>query len=370
MIKSYKYKLYPTRIQAQTLNKTLTLCRNLYNAALQQRIDAWRYNRKSISYYDQQKELPLLKNSFPEYALICSHTMRDPLRRVNGAFKNFFRSTKQSKFGYPRFKGKDRYNSFTYTQGGFRVTNNNRVELSKIGCVKIRFSRPIPKDAEIKTCAVKHENNKWYVIFSCEIPHTVEKVVVGRVVGVDVGLTDFAVLSDGTSIANPKYLKRSEEKLKETQSKYSKGKSKALRRRLQGLHRKIANQRADFQHKLSKKLVQQYDLIAYEDLNIKQMIDGNTLNLQKHIYDAAWGKFLFMLAYKAEYAGKYAIAVNPRGTTQRCSQCNTVVKKELHERQHSCPYCGYSTTRDHNAAQNILALGRSAVEIPNMYINT
>lgn len=365
-VRAYKFILYPTKKQEELLEFTLNHCRYLYNTALQQRRDAYKSTGKPIGYLIQQNELPLLKNEFPEYKKVHSLVLQNVLKRVDLSFQNFFRRIKQhsDKVGYPRFQGKERYNSFTYFQSGFAFTKNNkRVEISKIGLIKVKFHRNIPDGSEIKTCTIKREGKKWYVIFVCQIPSTiVQKKVVSSAIGIDLGLTDFAVFSNGEEIANPKYLKQSEEKLKEIQSKYSKGKSKKIKRQLGNLHHKIANQRKDFQHKLSHKLVNTFDLIAYEDLKVKQMIEDNKYNLQKHIFDAAWKQFISMLIYKAEDAGKYCIAVNPKGTTQRCSCCNSVVAKTLYERSHKCPTCGFVASRDYNAALNIHKSGIGLVD--------
>lgn len=356
-MRAFKYRIYHTKQQEESLQFTLNHCRWLYNTALQQRRDAYISVRKSISYYEQKRELPLIKGEFPNYTKIHSQVLQDVIKRVDLAFQSFFRRIKirGTKAGYPRFQGEERYDSFTYTQSGFDLTKDKkRIALSKIGFVKIKLHRQIPDNAKIKTCTIKREGKKWYVVFSCEIPNSIpKKKVISNAIGIDLGLTDFAVLSNGEEITNPKYLKQSEEKLKSIQSKYSKGKSKKVKRQLSNLHHKIANQRKDFQHKLSCKLVDAFDFIAYEDLKVKQMIEDNKYNLQKHISDASWGRFIFMLTYKAENAGKYCVAVNPKGTTQKCSCCGAIVPKTLHERSHKCLTCGFETTRDHNAALNI-----------------
>lgn len=314
-MRAYKFRVYPTPKQSEILSNTLLCCQRLYNVALEQRKEAYRIAQKSVSYKKQQNELPKLKENFPDYANIHSQVLQNVLCRVDLAFKGFFRR----EAGFPRYKSKDRYDSFCYPQSGFAI-KNGRVEFSKIGLVKVKFHRAIPVGSKIKTCTVKREGTKWFVIFACDVPviHK-EKVAVKNAIGIDLGLTDFAVLSNGTKIKNPKYLKQSEAKLKELQSKYSKGKSKLVRRKLTNLHRKVANQRKDFQHKLSHSLVNTFDLIAYEDLKVKQ-------------------------------------------TTQRCSGCDSIVPKSLYERSHKCPHCGYESTRDCNAALNIEKLGISLVD--------
>ena len=369
-MKSFKFRIYPTRKQEEVLKFTLNHCRWLYNTALQQRRDAYRSIQKSVSYYEQKKELPLIKNDFPEYRKVHSQVLQDVIKRVDFSFQGFFRRIKTGgSFGYPRFQGQERYNSFTYCQGGFSI-KNNRIEISKIGLIKAKFHRNIPDGFKIKICTIKREDQKWYVVFVCQSPsNIIQKEVVSSAIGIDLGLKDFAVLSNGEEIANPKYLKQSETKLKELQSKYSKGKSKKIKTQLSNLHNKIANQRKDFQHKLSRKLVDTFDLIAYEDLKVKQMIEDNKYNLQKHISDASWGQFIFMLNYKAEDAGKYCISVNPKGTTQRCSNCDSVVPKTLYERFHKCSNCGFESTRDHNAALNIHKSGIGLVDNHNLCLS-
>lgn len=373
IVKSFKFRVYPTQKQEKVLLQTLFSCFKLYNTALQHRRDAYKsFANKSVSYKDQQNELPKLKDEFSEYTNIHSQVLQNVLHRVDLAFKSFFQrvKTKNSKVGFPRYKSFDRYDSFCFPQSGFRICNNNRVELSKIGIIKVTFHRQIPYGANVKTCTIKREGVKWYVIFVFGISSTItEKKVVTNAIGIDLGLKDFAVLSSGEEIKNPKYLKQSEKKLKEIQSKYSKGKSKKVKRQLSNLHHKITNQRKDFQHKLSRRLVDTFDLIAYEDLKIKQMIEDNKYNLQKHISDAAWGQFIFMLIYKAEDAGKYCVAVNPKGTTQKCSNCGCVVPKNLYERLHACS-CGFSATRDHNAALNIHKSGIGLVDSHNLCLSS
>jgi putative transposase len=363
-MRAYRYRIYPTPKQSKILNTTLFNCFRLYNTALQQRRDIYISSKKSVSYNQQQNELPELKEYYPEYTEIYSQVLQDVLHRVDYAYQSFFRrlKAKDGKAGFPRFKSLDRYDSFCFPQSGFAIVNN-RIKLSKIGLIKIKLHRQIPADCAIKTCTIKREGEHWYCILAVTTPVIQkEKVTVTNAVGIDLGLTDFAVLSTGEQIHNPKYLKQSEAKLKEIQSHYSKGKSKTVKRKLVNLHHKIANQRKDFHHKLSHNLVNTFDLIAYEDLKVKNMIENNEYNLQKYISDAAWGKFIFMLKYKAEDAGIYCIGINPRGTTQRCSRCDAIVPKTLFERTHKCTNCGFETSRDYNAALNIHKLGISLVK--------
>ena len=353
------------------MQDTLFSCFKLYNTALEHRRETYRISKKPVSWYEQNHELVELKKTFPEYANIHSQVLQNVLQRVDFAFKGFFRRVKISKdkCGFPRYKSLDGYDSFCFSQSGFSLTEK-RIKLSKIGLVKIKLHRNIPDGSKIKTCTIKKEGEKWYVVFVCQTPVILlPKKTVTKAIGIDLGLTYFAVLSNGEEIKNPKYLKKSENKLKEIQSKYSKVKSKKIKKQLTGIHHKVTNQRKDFQHKLSNKLVNTFDLISYEDLKIKQMIEGNKYNLQKHIHDASWGTFISMLKYKAESAGTYVIAVNPKGTTQKCSSCNTIVLKALSTRSHKCAFCGFEASRDYNAALNIHRLGINLVDNHNLCLS-
>lgn len=352
IIKTYKYRLYPTKIQKEKLENTLDTCRWLYNTALEQRKIVYKRCGISLNYYKQAGELKDL-----DLKHIHSQVLQDMLKRVDKAFQNFFRRVKQGeeKAGYPRFKGYNRYDSFTYPQSGFNL-NENKLRLSKIGTIKVRLHRKIK--GTIKTCTIKRELNNWYVCFACEV----EKAPLpktNKTIGIDVGLEKFASLSNGEFIENPKYLRKSEARLKHEQRSLSRKKKgsnsrKKQREKVAKLHRKIRNQRNDFLHKESKKLAENYDLIVFEDLRIKNMVKNH--HLAKSISDASWGKFMEYTTYKAENAGKVVKFVNPRNTSQICSKCGIMVKKSLSVRVHKCT-CGLILDRDTNAAINILRLG-------------
>ena len=381
MRKAYKFRLYPTKQQEQHLFWTLTRCRELYNAALSERRDAYRLAGKSISYYEQKRDLPAIKTEIrPEYQDIHSQVLQDVLLRLNRAFEHFFRRVKNGEEpGYPRFQGRNRYNSFTYPQaGGFSLTNDNCLCLSKIGSLKIRLHREI--EGTIKTCTIKYEAGQWYAVFSCEIEQPEPLPVVESEIGIDLGVTHFAALSDGTFIEAPRYYRQAQKQLEHLQQALSRKKRgshrrESARRAVAKAHRKIANQRRDFQHKQAKKLVQEHQTIVFEELEIthvtrrakpKQDEQGNYLpngaaaksGLNKSILDAGWGQFQQIVSCKAAWAGRTVMFVNPRYTSQVCSQCGMVKKKDLSERWHSCE-CGCELDRDTNAALNILRLGRS-----------
>lgn len=375
---AYKFRVYPTRKQIQTLTWTLDRCRELYNAALQERRDAYRMAGKSLNYYDQANQLPEIKEIREEYRDIHSQVLQDVLRKADKAFKAFFtRCQRGDTPGFPRFKGRNHFDSFTYPQGGFSLTHDHRICLSKIGSIKVKFHREIP--GTIKTCTIKREGEHWYVVFACEVEYEPLEAC-EEVVGIDLGLLHFATLSDGSTIENPRYYRHAEKKLEHLQQALARKKRGSNRRRkaakqVAKAHRKVANQRRDFLHKASHSLIHSYGLIVFEDLQPanmstrpkpKQDEQGNYIpngaaakgGLNKSIVDAGWAMFQQFCTYKAANAGRTVLFVDPKYTSQVCSGCGQVRKKELSERWHSCE-CGTELDRDHNAALNILALGRS-----------
>jgi len=378
MLKAYKYRLYPTCKQANTLQWVLDRCRELYNAALQERRDAYRMVGKSMTYYDQANQLPDIKQIREEYQDIHSQVLQDALRRVDKAMKAFFRRVKAGETpGYPRFQGYNRYDSFTYPQVGFSLTHDNRVCFSKIGSIKVKLHRPI--QGKVKTCTLKREGEHWYVVFACEVKESPLEAS-DEAVGIDLGLLHFATLSDGSTIENPRYYRKAEKRLQKHQQSLARKKRGSHRRRkavkqVAQAHRKVRNQRADFLHKESRKLVNTYGTIVFEELepanmskrpkpkqdeNGKYIPNGAAAKggLNKSINDAGWGQFVQYCVSKAANAGRQVLFVNPKYTSQACSGCGQIRKKDLSERWHSCD-CGSELDRDHNAALNILRLGRS-----------
>jgi len=368
---NYKFRLYPSGVEVSRLEGTLEVCRGVYNTALTQRRWAWRQGRRSMSYRQQAAELTEAKASYPELGQVHSQVLQDVLRRLDKSFYNFFRRVASGeKPGYPRYKGRNRYNSFTYPQSGFSFTRNGKkLKLSKIGSVRIRRHRPFPDGAAVKNCTIKREGERWYAIFSLEIPHKTskedgEKAPVNfkptSPVGVDAGLAHLVALSTGECVEAPKFFRKAEAKVIKEQRRLSRRKKGSnnrdkQRKRVARAHRKVADQRRDFLHKLSRWLVDEHGLIVLEDLRIKNMVRNRRLS--KSITDAAWGTLANMLSYKAEEAGGLVLKVPPYDTSQACSGCGAQVPKDLSARVHSCPGCGIALDRDVNAAVNILALG-------------
>lgn len=352
MRKSYKFRLYPTKQQELTLIRTLGVCRHIYNEFLADRRNAYERCNQGLSTMEQLYQVQYLEFDTE----VHSQVKQDVIRRLGKSFDAFFRRCKngEAKVGYPRFKGKKRYNSFTYPQSGFSISGK-KLKLSKIGEIKIVQHREI--EGKIKTCTIRKDGKQWYVTFSVVIENNVTPVEPVTFVGIDVGLNSLVTLSDGTQINSPKYYRKKENELKRQQRNLSRKKKfsnnwKKQCDKVNTLHRKIRNQRNDFNHKLSKELVNTYDFIAFEDLNVKNMVKNSRLS--KSIHDASWSNLIQITKYKAEEAGKFVELVNPCNTSQLCSNCGLKVEKSLAVRVHNCPHCGLVLDRDHNAAINIL----------------
>lgn len=356
-MKAYKYKIRkPSKRVIEKFEATLDVCREFYNAALQERRDAWRINRKSVNYQAQSVQLPEIKSIRPELGLVYSQVIQDVLRRIDKTFAAFFARVKKQKTsaGYPRFKSKARYNSFCYPQSGFKL-EWDKLTLSKIGSVRLRLSRPV--EGKIKTCAIKKQVDGWFVIFAVEENQSPYIAKTGMSVGLDLGIENYATLSNGEMIDNPRYLREAESRLKQAQRSVSRKKLRSSNRKkavriLAKRHQKVSNQRRDFFHKLSNQLIREFDDIAVEDLNIEGLLKNH--HLAKSISDAAWNTFLNILTAKAANAGRRVWKVEPQFTSQDCSRCGERVKKSLSERVHRCIECGLTLHRDHNAAINIL----------------
>ena len=352
MQKSYKFRLYPTKQQEVTLNRTLGVCRHIYNEFLADRRNAYDRCNQGLSTMEQLYQVQYLEFDID----VHSQVKQDVIRRLGKSFDAFFRRCKngESKVGYPRFKNQNRYNSFTYPQSGFSISEK-KLKLSKIGEIKIVQHREI--EGKIKTCTIVKDGKHWYVTFSVVIDNDAIPVIPNTFIGIDVGLNSLVTLSDGTQIDSPKYYRNSESNLKRQQRILSRRKKfsnnwKKQVAKINTAHRKIHNQRNDFNHKLSRKLVDTFDYIVFEYLNIKNMVKNTRLS--KSIHDASWSNLIQITKYKAEEAGKFVELVNPYNTSQNCSNCGIKVEKSLAMRVHNCSHCGLVLDRDHNAAINIL----------------
>ncbi len=361
MLKTFKYRIYPTKKQIRIMNQWLEECRWLFNHFLAERKEAWEKEQRSINYHSQATSLPALKEQRPSLANVHSQVLQNVAVRIDLAFKAFFRRVKAGeKPGYPRFRGKGRYDSFTFPQSGFTL-DGNILRLSKIGNVKVVLHRPV--GGRIKTCTIKRSSTgKWYVMFSCEweptpLPENNEAV------GIDVGLHSFATLSTGEQIESPKFFRQEEKALAKAQRKLSKAEDTSERKKrrkvVARIHERIAWKRQNFIHQHSHRIVNRFGIIAVEDIHVNRMVHNHCL--AKSISDAAWSGFFQLLAYKAAWAGRQFVAVNPAYTSQTCSACGHRQKMPLSERVFECSCCGLVLGRDHNAARNILGLGRQAL---------
>jgi len=313
MKRTYKFRLYPTASQQATFIQWLTSCRLLYNTALAERKEAWETQKRSVTYGEQASQLKDAKKA-------------NPLLQTVGFVLNY---------------------------------HKKKLRLSKIGCITIKLHRPIPAEGEIKTCTITRDVDHWYACFSVALPNPNPESQrdIQRAVGVDVGLKSFLTLNNGDTIDNPRWLRHSEQKLAKEQRRKDRKVKDSHNRHKQNMkvaqvHRKIRNQRKDFHHKLSRKLVDSYDLIVYEQLTITNMVKNH--HLAKSISDAGWGQLMRFTEYKAEEAGTLVEYVSAYHTTQLCSRCGKLVPKTLATRIHSCPYCGLMLARDHNSAITVL----------------
>ena len=342
----------------------LRRCRELYNAALQERQEAWQKCGVSVTVANQSAQLPEIKEVRPEYRDINAQVLQDVLTRLDRAFQRFFARVKAGETpGYPRFQGMGRYTSFTYKQFGAGTgtyLDNGYLVLSKIGRIAVRWSRSL--EGTPKTVTISKEADGWYACISCADAPVHPLPPTGQETGIDLGIEAFATLSDGTRIFSPGWYRKAERALKTAQRRVSRRKRGSNRRRkavvlLAKAHQKVARQRRDFHHKTALHLVREYDAIYHEALQPANMVKHH--HLAKSITDAGWGAFLTILTDKAACAGRRVIVVNPAYTSQWCSGCGELVYKGLSVRWHSCPDCGTSLHRDHNAAKNIERLGRS-----------
>jgi putative transposase len=366
MRKMFQYRLYPNKKQVKALEAALEECRWLYNHLLEKRRDAWEQERKSLALYQQQETFSILKQERPSLKSVHSQVLQNVAVRIDLAFKAFFRRCKAGEHpGYPRFRGKHRYDSFTFPQSGFSIAHDNRVCLSKLGSIKMVYHRPVR--GKVKTLTIhKSSTGKWYASFSCEV-EAQRLPAIPDAVGIDVGLKTFATLSDGQAIENPRFFRAEEKALAKVQRRHAKRAKGTPQRRkhrkvVARVHERIAWKRENFTHQQSRKIVNAYGIIAVEDLMVNRMLHNHCL--AKSIADASWSAFFSQLSSKAEEAGRRLVKVNPAYTSQTCSQCGHRQKMLLSERVFDCPCCHMHLDRDLNASLNILGLGLQSRVVP------
>lgn len=362
--RTFKYRLYPTRRQERLLLAQLQFTRNLYNAALAQRIWCWRDHGRSISYLEQSRELTKLRRDCPEclpHAMSRS-AQQYALRRLDRAFEDFFRRLKTGqKPGFPRFKGVRRWDTLQAQYGkGAALRDAGRLYWQGVGHVKAKVHRPIPEHAERKVVSLKRQGRCWYACVEVTAAKPKSLPATGEAVGVDLGITTFATLSTGEFIEGPRAQRRAEKRVARIQRDVAR-KQKGSNRRRKAVERLArarlheARVRRDHHFKTARSLVERYDVVCIEDLHVKGLADSI---LAKDVRDQAWGQFARILADKAEEAGRLVVLVNPKNTSQICSGCERLVPKALGVRTHACS-CGLTLDRDVNAARNILRLGAS-----------
>jgi putative transposase len=344
MLKVFKYKLCPNRKQSLALQRTLDVCRDVFNLSLEQR------KMHRTGQFAQMRELTQLKAAYPEYKQVHVHVLQNVIKKLQRSFENMWERGAR----FPRFKPFHRYNSFLFNNTGFQLAGRY-LQLSKIGNVKLRLSREIPEDAVIKTLSIKKSVSGWYACFAVEVPAQ-PLLKSDAVVGLDLGIENFAALSDGTMIQNPRFYEQGQAELRVAQRRVARRKKGSVRRRkavalLKKVHEHIQSRRLDWTHKVTTDLVNRFGTIVLENLNIKGLAQGI---LAKQVHDCGWSQFITQLKYKAESAGRRVVEVDARYTSQGCPACGTRKKKSLSERTHECSECGLVLRRDTAAAQAIL----------------
>ena len=363
MRKAFKYRLFTNANQERELAITLETHRRLYNECLAQRIEAFKLTGKTVKYTEQSGWFKTAKLINAFYARINFSAAQATMRRLEKAYANFFRrvKAKATKAGFPRFKGRDFFDSFEFPShgDGCRITGN-RLRLQHIGTIRVKLHRPWQGD--IKTLSIKREGGKWFVILSCDLGELNIPQRVHPQVGIDVGLSHFLTTSEGETVDNPRFLKDELPELRRLSRSLSRKKKggsnrRKARKKVAKLHARVANLRKEHHHQVAVGLVRRFGLIATESLNIQGMLRNR--RLARAIADAGWSGFQQILRTKAESAGCQVLMVDPRGTSQSCV-CGAEVRKTLRDRWHDCPKCGLSQQRDHVSARIILARGLQA----------
>ena len=357
MIRSHKYRIYPTASQSEKLGEMLLCFCRLYNAALESRIDAYRKAGVTISYNEQAAGLKEIRECDEQYRQFSHTAKQKVLKRLDKAYRAFFARIKRGqKAGFPRFKASARFNTAEFTYGDGLRLQGNRLRIVGIPAgIRVRWHRELPDGAKIKAATVSRRDGKWFVSLQFEC-NDVLPVVPDSVVGIDLGLSSFIATSEGETLALPQFTKDHARQLRRANRRLARRKKgssgwKAAKASVRKVHRRVAGEREKFIQSTSKRLVAQYDGIVLEDLNVKGLARGM---LAKSVHNAAWSKFVHCLSYKAENAGKTVEFVNPAYTSQACSGCGSIYHKTLTERVHNCPDCGLVLDRDVNAAVNIL----------------
>jgi putative transposase len=366
--KTFQYKILRPRKQfIAACERTLDDARFVYNCALEQRISLYRQTGKGISFYEQSRQLTEARNELPRVKACLRTIQADALERLDEAFTAFFKRAAKGQAGFPRFKSRDRYHTFSQkieAQRGCPL-KGDRLTVPGVGSCRVRLSRPL--EGTVKQLRITRRADGWFALLVCEMPKPKALPKTGQSVGVDVGIKEFATLSTGETIANPRHLQHAANKLTKLQRRLSKKKKgsanrKKARQKVALAHGKVASTRKDFHHKEAKKLVDRFDRIAVEELKVANMVRNH--RLAKSILDVAWSQFFSITKAKAESAGRLFEKVPAAYTSQDCSRCGHRQKMPLKIRVYECGGCQVVIDRDHNAALNIEIRGSATKFTP------
>lgn len=360
IVRTYRYRLYPTRRQVDALNAQLDFACDLYNAALEQRRSAWRARGRSIRLADQQHDLTVLRKSLD---LAMNYVAQEMvLQRLDVAFQAFFRRLSNGEApGFPRFKQRRRFNTLSWRTGqGGAAVRNNRLRIQGVGSIKVKWHRDLPRAP--KQTRITHKNGRWYASFAVEV-EPAPLPASNEDIGVDLGIRQFATLSTGEVIVGPRPAWTAAAPIRRAQRKVARRQRGSSRRQKAVIHlarakEREANRRRDAAHKAARSLVGRFDLIAVEDLNPPSMVKGGRW-LAREISDQGWSQFLKCLEDKAESAGRRVVRVDPRNTSRRCFSCGRVDPKSRKGPLYLCTTCGHEDDADVNAAKNILDRART-----------